>query len=322
LGKVEGSGRAGRQSPDVLAKRLKAQAAATEKRRREELALLRGGAPAWNGWRRGPGAGPVDRRYIELADWGGGLAGADLSHCDRRYADLRWTNFQGASFRGSTLRSADLAESNFDQTDFTEAIFDRTLPGGNDLSRAGGLGEVVHLEGTGVPVSLIEYLPALTGAVEPIQYNSSFISDSTADQEFANRLYSRMREAKLRVWYAPENMKGGRKIRDQIDAAIHLHEKLLLVLSDASMRTGWVGTELKNARAIEIAENRRKLFPVRVVQHDSLKTWTLFDADRGVDLAAEVREYFIPDFSEWKNHDKFEKSFANLLRDLRRGDAA
>jgi len=36
---------------------------------------------------------------------------------------------------------------------------------------------------------------------------------------------------------------------------------------------------------------------------ETLRDWTCFDADTGKDLAVEVREYFIPDFSNWKNHD-------------------
>jgi hypothetical protein len=33
-----------------------------------------------------------------------------------------------------------------------------------------------------------------------------------------------------------------------------------------------------------------------------------------------VREYHIPDFSNWKQEDEFEKAFADLMRDLRRED--
>jgi len=33
--------------------------------------------------------------------------------------------------------------------------------------------------------------------------------------------------------------------------------------------------------------------------------------------AVELREYFIPDFSHWKEHDKFEAAFERLLKDLR-----
>jgi len=43
----------------------------------------------------------------------------------------------------------------------------------------------------------------------------------------------------------------------------------------------------------------------------------LFDADESKDLAAEIREYYIPDFSNWKNHDPYQREFEKLLRDLR-----
>ena len=45
--------------------------------------------------------------------------------------------------------------------------------------------------------------------------------------------------------------------------------------------------------------------------------WKLFDADEREDLATEIRKYYIPDFSEWKNHDSYQKEFEKLLRDLR-----
>jgi hypothetical protein len=38
--------------------------------------------------------------------------------------------------------------------------------------------------------------------------------------------------------------------------------------------------------------------------------------DTAKDLATEIREYFIPDFSQWKDHDAFEAAVARLLRDL------
>ncbi len=49
---------------------------------------------------------------------------------------------------------------------------------------------------------------------------------------------------------------------------------------------------------------------------ETLRDWTCFDANTGKDLAAEVREYFIPDFSNWKDHASFESAFARLKKDL------
>ena len=63
-------------------------------------------------------------------------------------------------------------------------------------------------------------------------------------------------------------------------------------------------------------EKSRKLFPIRLTDFETLRDWTCFDADTGKDLAVEVREYFIPDFSNWKDHDAFESAFARLKKDL------
>jgi hypothetical protein len=41
------------------------------------------------------------------------------------------------------------------------------------------------------------------------------------------------------------------------------------------------------------------------------------DSNTGEDLAEEVRKYHIPDFSNWKNHDAFERAFARLEKVLR-----
>ena len=117
--------------------------------------------------------------------------------------------------------------------------------------------------------------------------------------------------------YAPEDMKGGRKVHEQVFRAIQMHDKLLLVLSEESMKSEWVTSEIRRARKVEREENRRKLFPIRLVDFDTIKNWECFDVDSGKDLASELREYYIPDFSNWKNHEAFETEFTKLLRDLR-----
>jgi hypothetical protein len=58
-------------------------------------------------------------------------------------------------------------------------------------------------------------------------------------------------------------------------------------------------------------------FPIRLLDFETIQRWECFDADSGKDLATELREYYIPDFSNWKDHDAFETEFSKLLRDLR-----
>jgi class 3 adenylate cyclase len=153
-------------------------------------------------------------------------------------------------------------------------------------------------------------------------YYSCFISYSSKDEGFARQLYRHMSNAKLRLWFASEDMQGGKKLHEQIETAILVYDKLLIVLSEASMQSEWVMTELRKARTAERQSGKRKLFPVRLVDFDTLRNWECFDANSGKDLAIELREYFIPDFSNWKDHDQFEEAFARLLKDLRAEERA
>src|SRR5262249_7494259 len=60
---------------------------------------------------------------------------------------------------------------------------------------------------------------------------------------------------------------------------------------------------------------------IALMDYRKLEDWECIDSETGTDLAAEIREYFIPDFRGWKNHDSFEKAFAQLLEGLKAVDA-
>jgi len=75
--------------------------------------------------------------------------------------------------------------------------------------------------------------------------------------------------------------------------------------------------EIGKARRKEVENKRRVLFPIALTSFDDIRAWEQFNADLGEDTAREVREYFIPDFSEWKKHDHYRKAFERLLRDLK-----
>lgn len=149
------------------------------------------------------------------------------------------------------------------------------------------------------------------------EFYSCFISFSSGDEDFARKLYTRMKQEGVRVWFAPEDIQLGVRINDQIEGAIQRYDKVLLILSENSMRSEWVATEIRKARAAETRLNRRKLYPVRLVDFDAIRSWEVLDAESGRDLAVELREYFIPDFSNWKNDWAFEAAFGVLLRDIR-----
>src|SRR5271157_2841954 len=264
------------------------------------------------------------------------LIEANLGGATLVLANLLVANLSRASLRGANLREADLR-----RTDFSEASLFSTVLANVDLSTAKGLETVDHrgpstigvdtiyrshgkipevfLRGAGLPDEFIANIGSFVH--RPIEFCSCFISYSGKDQEFATRLYDGLQGQGVRCWFASHDVKAGEKLHEQIDRAIRLHDKLLLILSEDSMNSEWVKTEIFNAREREVAEKKRKLFPVRLVPFETLYGWKCFDAKTGKDLAREIAEYFIPDFANWKDHDSYQKEFEKLVKDLKSPDA-
>jgi TIR domain/Pentapeptide repeats (8 copies) len=312
--------------------------------RDEALKLLRGGKEGIATWNRRldasegiPNLSHANLSHATLrgADLiGANLIGADLIAANLSHANLRGADLSGASLRHASLHGADLHGANF-----SGALCGQTVVTDLDLSETDGLDSVSYwgpssvgidtifrskgkipeafLRGCGVPEYIIENQKALAGSLEPIQFYSCFISYSTKDEDFARRLHSKMREKGLRVWFAPEDMQAGKKLHEQVDEAIRVFDKLLLVISPNSIDSKWVRDEIRRSRKSEIREGRKKLFPVRIMEYKAVEQWESFFSDLAEDVAEEVREYFIPDFSNWKDHDSFESAFARLLRDLK-----
>jgi hypothetical protein len=122
------------------------------------------------------------------------------------------------------------------------------------LARSGRL-PLQFLRGCGLPDNLIEYLPYLLN--EAIQFYSCFISYSTEDQAFAERLHADLQNNGVRCWFAPHDIRAGKKIHEQIDEAIRLYDRLLLILSGPSMTSRWVKTEIADARQKELMQRRQ-----------------------------------------------------------------
>jgi len=300
----------------------------------KHLAILREGVDAWNEWReQNRGIIPdLIAANLVRAD----LGKANLFRANLTEAYLREANLTDADLRGAHFSAADLSDA-----DFSEAWLGWTILADVDLSTAKGLETVRHdgpstigvdtiyrsqgkipevfLRGAGLPDEFIAYIGSLVG--RPIEFYSCFVSYSGKDQEFADRLYEGLQNKGVRCWFAPHDIQGGRKVYEQLDEAIRVHDKLLLILSEHSMNSDWVGTEIANAHEREARERKQMLFPVTIVPFERVRSWKLFDADRGKDSAREIREFFIPDFSNWKDHDSFQKGFDRLLKDLKLPDA-
>jgi len=205
----------------------------------------------------------ADLQEANLA--GVNLRQADLGGADLRRSDLRQANLAGASLRQANLDGADLIRANLiganlSRADLSYSSAGWTIFGRVDLSVAKGLDQVRHsgpstigidtiyqskgqisehfLRGAGVPDNFIVFAKSLLA--NPIEFYSCFISYSTQDQDFADRLYADLQAKGVRCWYSPQDAQRGRKLHEQIDEAIRMHEKLLLILSLDSMKSNWV----------------------------------------------------------------------------------
>jgi hypothetical protein len=54
------------------------------------------------------------------------------------------------------------------------------------------------------------------------------------------RRHASLQNNGVRCWFAPHDMPIGGKILDEIDTAIRLRDKVLLILSERSIKSDWV----------------------------------------------------------------------------------
>ena len=243
---------------------------------------------------------------------GANLVNADLRRADLGEADLGGVNLSGANLGGANLDGAILYETIFANVNLVDVksldSCEHHGPSTIDhrtLARSGEL-PLPFLRGCGLPDTFIDYLPSLLN--QPIQHYSCFISYSTKDDAFAQRLYADLQNKGVRCWFAPEDLKIGDKIRTRIDEVIRIHDKLLLVLSQNSVASAWVEKEVETAFDKEIKRKELVLFPIRL---DA----AVMESETG--WAADIQHSrHIGDFCNWKNHDEYQKGLERLLRDL------
>lgn len=267
---------------------------------------------------RGAELGWADLIRADLV--GAKLRGADLSEATLIEVDLRGANLVEAKLRGADLADSVMGDTSIGDVDLsgvkgleTVSHFGPSSIGIDTIYRSHGNIPEVFLREAGVPEPFIREMKALVNAMEPIQFYSCFLSYSSKDQEFADRLHADLQQKHVRCWFAPEDLKIGDRFRERIDEAVRLYDKLLLVLSDSSIESPWVEDEVEAALEKERLQKRLVLFPIRLddAVMTSPKAW-----------AARVRRILhMGDFCGWKEHYKYKKAFERLMRDLRAEDS-
>jgi uncharacterized protein YjbI with pentapeptide repeats len=240
------------------------------------------------------------------------LTGANLRGANLHRANLVGANLLGADPRGANLTEATLGDTVFALTNLSDVIgletcgcFGPSVIDHETLQRSGSL-PLAFLRGIGLPDNFIDYLPSLFN--QAIQYYSCFISYSSLDDEFAKRIHADLQNNGVRCWFAPHDLPIGEDILRGIDAGVRLRDKVVLILSECSIRSGWVKDEVTAAFEEERKRGQPVVFPLRLddAVMKTAEPW-----------AAKLRARNIGDFLRWKDHDAYKQSFDRVLRDLK-----
>lgn len=240
---------------------------------------------------------------------GARLDGADLGGANLSFARLSFVSLNGANFEDATVGWTVFGDLDLRKVKGLETLHHEgpSTIGTDTISRSQGDLPETFLRGAGLSDAFITYARAL--AQHPIEYYTCFLSYSSHDQAFAERLYADLQSKGVRCWFAPEHMKIGEKIRHRIEESIRIYDKLLIVLSAHSMKSEWVEHEVEAALDKEQEGKPAVLFPIRLDE-------TIMHSRTG--WAAHIqRTRHIGDFTKWETYKDYQQALERLLRDLK-----
>ena len=277
------------------------------------------------------------------------LEGADLSKAILTWSTLGRANLRSAQFVGANLNAANLSGSdltganlkkasliganftraNLDGVDLSNCIIGGTLFGNVDLSVVKGLDTLIHLgpstigidtvykskgkipevflENAGVPKELIEYIETFISRDEKLF--SCFISYTGKDEDFVHKLYADLMEQGVRCWVVTELVRKKEKYYPLIDAALNLHDKEILIMSEHSLESDWLENEIYAAFEKEEKTGETLLLPILL--DDSVK----YSEKPLIVKMRRSRQLF--DFSLWQDDETYVEMLESLVRELK-----
>ncbi len=137
---------------------------------------------------------------------------------------------------------------------------------------------------------------------------SCFLSHSVNDKEFCNKLYSDLVASGIACWYFPEDSTFGKGTWSEIDKSMQSCDKIIVVCSRNSLRSGPVLREIERALQREDAEGKDILIPLRIDDY-VLQEW---QHPRRADVVAKV----VGDFQQWHDQESYRKSLKRLINAL------
>ena len=173
----------------------------------------------------------------------------------------------------------------------TEFLGQRAAASGQTLTK-----RVEANDGTGAPRAPVN---------QTAESRSCFISYSSKDAEFVERLRKDLEAGGIGCWIDKEDLRIGDKLRVAIDKAICACGSLVLVLSEHSIQSDWVEQEVETALEMAREQKRPVLVPIRL-------DTTVMAAKTGWPAVIR-RSRHIGDCTNWRDPSAYQEAMHHLL---------
>lgn len=266
------------------------------------------------------------------------LSQANLSRADMRYAEMYRANLQNADLSGADLANADLkganlvgvnlTGANLDGADLNDAVVGSTIFGNVDLSNVRGLETLLHLgpstigidtvyksngrvprtflKNGGVEQSIMDFIEMFVDRNS--KYYSCYIRYSESDWEFALKLYEDLMEHGVRCWLSTEKLKQRNRMYKVTDAAVDIHEKMIMIISENSIDSEW--TENEYDRTVEKEKQTGKTVLVPITLDGSVK---ITEQPWAINMK---QTRYAADFSMWRDEESYQEMLSCVLDEL------
>ena len=269
---------------------------------------------------------------------GADLTGADLSGATVNYSDLGEVNLRGANLgKLSVYRTA------LDGAVFHGALMFHTVIGDCDLGGVVGLDEVRHagpsvvgadsiarsggripdafLRGTGAPEELVAYQRTLGDAAF---YVTCYISYSSKDRSFAEKLQADLRVRGVRCWSSPADVLPGRLVREaeepaldhlglwlseDVDRGIRYYDRLVALCSGDMLATEAARDGMVHGIQRQAEAGRWVFFPVALSDE-------AYDRRNRYVRGLRLWRHVMYDFRGWEDSQEYAAALDGLIADL------
>ena len=183
------------------------------------------------------------------------LTRANLAKTDLTQAVLSRSDFRGADLKNAQMLGCVIYETVFGDTDLTavQGLRDCLHHGPSTIdhrtiNKSGAI-PLEFLRGCGLPDEIIIHFQALF--TKGLRTHTCLISYAKQDRAFAEQLHDDLQDQGIRCWLVPDELKGGQDLQLRLSQALGRDDKLVLILSDTSMASDWIASELKAMRELE-----------------------------------------------------------------------